>query len=273
MLHLNVLATECLGLRCWSKVWVQVNKCVARHAQSLWVAEALRWSQPGSFGWLEGRGVVDSLSTCHAAVWEAAKRGAHGVAKKKRRVVVEQPRAQSARKQLEQQVALEASDACCLLQASVEAAQETSSVAGTCHVGYGNDVATLLSLLAAALRKGQQQCHLPCSVRNQDLKSLLATLGQLRACFLGPQVPATPRAQRNLRQHRTRPRQPSQLPFPGVQARQRATWSPGASSSGAANSAHDPVGHHVVEQPVGATPVAGGGAEGQTWPQGVQFVS
>ena len=58
-------------------------------------------------------------------------------------------------------------------------------VAGTYHAGHGDDVATLLSLLAAALRKGQQQCHLPCSVRNQDLKSLLATLGQLRACFSG----------------------------------------------------------------------------------------
>ena len=75
-------------------------------------------------------------------------------------------------------------------QASVEAALETSSEAGAWHAGCGEDVATLTSLFAAA-----QHCYLPPNSRNQNLESFLVALGQLRSCFQGPQVPATPRAQ------------------------------------------------------------------------------
>ena len=54
-------------------------------------------------------GVVDFLSKCGAAVWEAAKEALtasqQAEIEEKRRVVVEQPTAQSARKQLEQEVA------------------------------------------------------------------------------------------------------------------------------------------------------------------------
>ena len=66
--------------------------------------------------------------------------------------------------------------------------------AGDHHAGCGRDVATLLSLLAAANRKGHQQCYLPPGVRNQDLESFLVTLGQMHQFFAGPQVPATPRS-------------------------------------------------------------------------------
>ena len=112
-------------------------------------------------------GVVDSLSKCDAAVWEAAK-GALTASQQseiehKRRVVVEQPTAHSARKQLEQEVAAlfkfesafqrqhkAAVDSYVLLaetsdkvkeqktrvqQASVQAALETSTEAGAHHAG------------------------------------------------------------------------------------------------------------------------------------------
>ena len=46
-------------------------------------------------------------------------------------------------------------------QASVEAALETSREAGAHRAGFGGDVGMLLSLLAEAIRKGQQQCYLP----------------------------------------------------------------------------------------------------------------
>ena len=53
-------------------------------------------------------------------------------------------------------------------------------------------MATLLSLLAAAIRKGQQQCCLPPGIRNQDLESFRVAFRQLHSYF---PVPATPRAQ------------------------------------------------------------------------------
>ena len=115
----------------------------------------------------ESGGVVDSLSKCDAAVWEAAK-GAlttwqQAEIEEKRRVAVGQPTAHSARKQLEQEIAVlsklesahrrqhkAAVDFCVLLaetddkvkeqetrvqQASVEAALETSREAGAHHAG------------------------------------------------------------------------------------------------------------------------------------------
>ena len=108
---------------------------------------------------------------------------------------------------------------------------ENASAAGICggSVGSvqrsgsppcGGDVATLLSLLVAAIRKGQQQCNLPPGIRNQDLESFLVTLGQLHFYFPGPQIPATPRAQAP---HGP----PSQPPFPVSQAQRGAGWMPG----------------------------------------------
>ena len=101
-------------------------------------------------------------------------------------------------------------------------------------------MATLLALLAAALRKGQQQRYLPSSsIRNQDLESFLALRGQLPARFLGPQVPTAQNAA------------PATIPatLPGTAVGHVVT---GASSSGAVGSAHDPSSHHFVQQPVGA---------------------
>ena len=46
-----------------------------------------------------------------------------------------------------------------------------------------------------------------------------------------------------------------------------------ALSSGAVGSAHDPRGHHIAAQPVGATPVPEGCEQPQAWPQCVQIVS
>ena len=170
---------------------------------------------------------MDSLSKCDAAVWEAAKvaltTSQQAEIEEKRGVAVEQPTAHSTRKQLEHEVAAlsklesayqrqykSAVDSCVLLaatgdkvkeqktrvqQAYVEAALETSREAGVYHAGCGTGVATLLSLMAAAIRKGQRQCYLPPGVRNQDLEPFMAMLGHLHSFFLGPQLPATPRAQ------------------------------------------------------------------------------
>ena len=52
---------------------------------------------------------------------------------------------------------------------SGEAALETFREPGTYTAGCGEDVATLVALLGAALRwKGQQQCHLPTCFDGQD---------------------------------------------------------------------------------------------------------
>ena len=199
---------------------------------------------------------VDSLSMCDAKVWEAAK-GAltasqQSEIKEKRRVVAEQPTAHSARKQLEQEVAARskresahqrqhkaAVNSCVLLAetgdkvkeqktrvqlASVEAELETSREVGAHHAGCGRDVATLLSLLAAAIRKGQQQCYLPPGIRNPDLESFL-TIGHMRSFFPEPQVPQRyVRKHRNLRHRITQFQLPSKLPFLVSQARQGAGW-------------------------------------------------
>ena len=90
-------------------------------------------------------------------------------------------------------------------QASVDPALETSREAGT-HS----------SLLAAALRKGQQQCYLPFSIRNQGLDAFLVTLGQLHAW----RAQATQSAAAQKAPAATIPATP-----PGIQARERATWS------------------------------------------------
>ena len=150
--------------------------------------------------------------------------GRRPMARSQRRVVVEQPTAHLERKQLEQEVAalskLESAyqrqhkaavDSCDCWRKTGDKVKEqkTRSAPGVC--GWqrwrcpgkpartvqvvGEDVATLLSLLAAAIRKGQQQCHLPSGTRNQDLEPFLATLGQMHSFCPGPQVPATPRAQ------------------------------------------------------------------------------
>ena len=100
-------------------------------------------------------------------------------------------------------------------QASVEAALETSREAGAHRAGFGGDVGMLLSLLAEAIRKGQQQCYLRPGIRNQDLESFLVSLGQLHSFFPGPQVPTTHvRNHRNWQHHTTQFRLPSQLLFP-----------------------------------------------------------
>ena len=240
---------------------------------------------------------VDSLSMCDAAVWEAAK-GAltasqQSEIEEKRRVVAEQPTAHSARKQLEQEVAARskresayqrqhkaAVNSCVLLAetgdkvkeqktrvqlASVEAELETSREVGAHHAGCGRDVATLLSLLAAAIRKGQQQCYLPPGIRNQDLESFL-TIGHMRSFFPEPQR-SQPAAPHNAVPASIQTTIPS---FPGtagsrVDAR--------ASSSDAVGFAHDPSGLHAAAQTVGATPVSEGGERAQAWPQCIQFVS
>ena len=46
-------------------------------------------------------------------------------------------------------------------------------------------MATLVALLGAALREGQQQCYLPPTIGRLDLKSILAMLGKLHLCFPG----------------------------------------------------------------------------------------
>ena len=260
--------------------------------QVLWAQQALRWSQSDCGGWLEVW-VVDSLSKCDAAVWEAAK-GAltasqQSEIEERRRGAVDQPRGHSARKQLEEEVAalskLESAyqrqhkaavDACVLLaetggkvkeqktrvqQASVKAALETSREAGAHHVGCGGDVATLLSLLAAALRKGQQQCYLPPGIRNQDLESFLVTLGQLHSFFPRPHFAATPRAQASqpAAPHNAVPSSiQATIPgFPGMAG--------GRADAGAVGLAHGFCGHLPATQPVGATPVAEGGERVHAW--------
>ena len=75
-------------------------------------------------------------------------------------------------------------------QASVEAALETSSEAGTYNAGCGRDVVTFVQLLAAAPSvRDSSSANLPPSIGNQELDAFLATLNQLLACFPGPQVP------------------------------------------------------------------------------------
>ena len=87
-----------------------------------------------------------------------------------------------------------------------------------------------------------------CTLASRGRKSLLC-----RVC-----------KQRNLRLQRTRRRQPFLLPFPGFQVRQRATWrwGPRVLVQLALLMTN---GHHFVQQLVGATPVAGGGAKVQAW--------
>ena len=150
-------------------------------------------SQAAACGSKPGR-VVDSLSKCDATVWEVAK-GALTASQQseideKRRVVDEQPTARSARKQLKQEVAAPPSTRAltrgstrqswtpafcwrkrvtksrnrkreCSRRLWRQRWRRPGKTARTMQVvGGGGDVATLLSLLAAAVRKGQQQCLL-----------------------------------------------------------------------------------------------------------------
>ena len=109
--------------------------------------------------------------------------------------------------------------------------------------GVGRDVATLLSLLAAALRKGQQQCNLPSNIRNQDLESFPATLGATTLLFLGAASPGYDACARNA-QSGVPTTIPATLPgHPGTAAGHVVT---GALSSGAAGSALDPNGHNIT---------------------------
>ena len=100
-------------------------------------------------------------------------------------------------------------------------------------------MATLLSLLAAAIRKGQQQCYLP--------PGICVTLGQVHQCFPGPGVPATPRAQASqpaASQNAVPDSIPTTIPgFPGAAG---SRLDAGVSSFGAVDFAHDPSGHHVA---------------------------
>ena len=111
-------------------------------------------------------------------------------------------------------------------QALVEAALEPSREAGTCHSGCGVDVATLLALLAAALRKGQWQCYLPSSIGNPDLE---AFLGHARATALVFPGAASHRyaACASNQSAGAQNAVPATIPvtFPSNQARQRATCS------------------------------------------------
>ena len=134
-------------------------------------------------------------------------------------------------------------------------------------------MATLVQLLTAALRKGQQQCYLPACIGNRELEMFLATLNQLHACFLGPQVPDTPRpqAQHNAGAQSTIPATiPASVPGQTGVVDERVV--PGVSNVCAADAAHgNSVSPHVA-YPVAATPVAGGGTQGQLGPQDMQIV-
>ena len=200
-----------------------------RDVQVFRATKALRWSQPGCSERVKvrgSRGLSVKVRCCGVGGgqgWLTASQQLE--IEETRRIVVEQPTAHSARKQLEQEVAARsklesayqrqhkaAVDACVLLaetdgkvkeqktrvqQASVQAALETSREASAHHAGcvegrrggMGEDVATLLSLLAAAIRKVQQQCYLLSGTRNQDLESLLVTLGKLHSFFPGDTGP------------------------------------------------------------------------------------
>ena len=115
------------------------------------------------------------------------------------------------------------------------------------RAGFGRDVAPLLSLLAAAIRQGQQQCHLPPGIRNQNLESFLVTPGQMHSFFPGPQVSATPCAQAS---QPTAPHNavPASIPttIPGIPGAAESRVDAGASSSGAVGFAHDPSGFQVA---------------------------
>ena len=129
---------------------------MARDVQSLWAADAHCWSQPVRYARAQkARGVVDSLSKCVAAVWEAAK----GTLTASQRVVVEQPTAQSERKQLEQEVAaIQARErqpkaaqgsGGCMLPGGRNGRQsqgtENASAAGVCGGSVGNVQSSRLS--------------------------------------------------------------------------------------------------------------------------------
>ena len=126
---------------------------MARYVQVLRAEQALRWSRPGCSELLAS---WDSLSKCDAAVWEATK-GAltasqQSEIEEKRRVVVEQPTAHSARKQLEQEVAalsnLESAsqrqdkaavDSCVMMAETGDKVKEqNASAAGVCGGGAGD---------------------------------------------------------------------------------------------------------------------------------------
>ena len=134
-------------------------------------------------------GVVDSLSKCDAAVWKAAK-GAltasqQAEIEEKRRVVVEQPTAQSERKAARAR-------SCRLVQARGPLPKAAQGSGGCVLLGG----------------------------RNRRQSQGAEAAGAASVCG-GSRV----RKQRNLGLCRTRQRQPFLLPFPGIQARQRATWS------------------------------------------------
>ena len=164
------------------------------------------------------------------------------------RSAADQPTAHSARKQLEQEVAAlsklwsayqrqhkAAVDACVLLaetggkvkeqrtrvqQASVEAGLETSREAGAHHAGCGGDVATLLSLLAAASARGS---------RNAAYRRACATMtwnhswSVSASCTLTSLGRSSPR--HRVRKHRNR--QHHTTPFRVSQAQEGAGWVPG----------------------------------------------
>ena len=204
----------------WTALQVEsVDSSQIVHGQRravLWAAEAhcgrparqLREAQKAG-------GVVDSLD---AAVWEAATEeltaSQQAEIEAKRRVVVGQPTAESAHKQFEQEVAslseLESAhqrqqkaavDACFLVAERATKSRSRSCSkrlwtqrwkrpeAGTYHASSGEDVATLLSLLPAALRKGQWQCCLPSSIRNQGLESFFGLAHTTTRLLLGAARP------------------------------------------------------------------------------------
>ena len=155
----------------------------------------------------------------------------------------------------------------------MEVALETSREAGTYHAGggrvggwVGRDVATLLSLLGAALRKAQQQCFLPTCIRPQDLDAFLVSLGQLSARHAASASNATCRRSELTRGH-----------FPCYHSRRsRGGSGPrgrGASGSVAGGPAPDNGGLRFAQQPIGPTPIAGGGELTLAWPQCMQFMS
>ena len=110
-------------------------------------------------------------------------------------------------------------------------------------------MATLLSLLAAAIRKGQQQCYLPPGICNQDLESLLSISAGCTLTSPGPRPSdtacastatssTTQRSSVLLPSHRAQAPQPaaphnavpffsSQPPFPVSQALQGSGWMSG----------------------------------------------
>ena len=96
--------------------------------------------------------------------------------------------------------------------------------AGTYHAGCERDAATLLSLLAAAFRQGQQQCYLPSSIRNQDLDAFLVTVGQPALLFPSAASPRHAACASHAICDCTE-RAGGNRPFPGFQAMQRTTWS------------------------------------------------